>query len=124
MGTTEENNRLIAIFMGMNQGIPTDTRWKNDWFEELKPDGNDFQSGRRHEYLLFHTSWDWLIPVVEKIESLGYTVNISRITTSISEMVNEETMFSWVCGDISKKLEITYNTVVQFIEWYNEQTKS
>ena len=109
MKTTEEKNRMIAEFM------------------EYPGDGNGRYFRPTSEALVYadslpyHTSWEWLMEVVEKIERLGYTVNISRITTSIGEIGNEETMFSWVCGDVSKKLEITYNAVVQFIEWYNEQ---
>ena len=40
------NNRLIAEFMGA-EGHPLD---------QMK----------------YHTSWDWLMPVIEKIETLGY----------------------------------------------------
>ena len=108
MKTTEENNRMIAEFMGLNLIVQTDgVSFK------------DNNTGLFHE-LKYHTSWDWLMPVVYKVESLGYSVNISRIKVSINHIGSEEEMFSWVCGDPSKKMEILYETLFQFIEWYNE----
>ena len=62
------DNKLIAEFMGMRQGKENEIRWANDWFESLDPNGHIFQSGLRHEHLRFNTSWDWLMPVVDKIE--------------------------------------------------------
>ena len=49
-----DKNRLIAEFMGLDQ-VDIDT-----WYDE-------------HNELKYHKSWDWLMPVIEKIETLGYT---------------------------------------------------
>ena len=113
MKTTEQNNRMIAEFMGLvESSIP------NKYWTKKTEDG--FGDGKLID-LEYHTSWDWLMPVVYKIESLGYSVNISRIKVSINHIGSEEEMFSWVCGDPSKKMEILYETLLQFIEWYNQK---
>jgi hypothetical protein len=46
---TTENNKLIAEFMGIDQ-VDIDT-----WLET-------------NSNLHYHTSWDWLMPVIEKIQ--------------------------------------------------------
>ena len=120
----EKSNKLIAEFMGMQLGHPdkNETRWKTNWFEKLIVDGNEFESGARHTHLLFNTSWDWLMPVVDKIESDDrYDVDIlqygTRITDNQKEIVNN-------IADISfdKKIEHTYDAVVEFIK--NTEYKS
>ena len=61
------------------------------------------------------------MPVVEKIDELGYDTVTSRISIKISEILDgDNPIVSLVCGDISKKQEITYNAIVEFIKWYNE----
>jgi hypothetical protein len=94
MKTTEKKNRMIDAFMGHK--VP-------------------------HWYPKYDTSWDWLMPVVEKIEGMGFSVKIQRLKTSIHPLCEDKELFGIVCGDVSKKLEITYDTIVQFIEFYNEQ---
>lgn len=110
MKTTEEKNRMIAEFMGhVRSGFNGELVFNTETREEFEV-----------EQLKYHTSWDWLMPVVEKIESIGYNVNIRRLKTSIHPILEDKELFGFVCGDVSKKLDITYDTIVQFIEWYNE----
>ena len=96
-----ENNKLIAEFMGVK-------------YPMLK--GSDLQ---------YHTSWDWLMEVVEKIESderydveiLQYgTRIIERTKTDLIEVVNN-------IADISfdSKIEHTYDAIVKFINEYNKR---
>lgn len=73
--------------------------------------------------LEFHKSWDWLMPVIEKIESLGYFVMINK-WTSVYEDEKRRTI-----GDLNflinkekgSKIENTYKAVVEFIKWYNNK---
>jgi hypothetical protein len=53
------SNRLIAEFMGYEVN-------HNKCYSPKYNDGTIAP-------MQFHKSWDWLMPVVEKIESLGYT---------------------------------------------------
>jgi len=124
---TEEGNKLIAEFMGMTLGHPDkeETRWKDDWFEKLSVDGGHFESGSRHKHLLFHNSWDWLMPVVEKILSLqdededflfNVTIDANKIVfydnIDYRDILFEENGASLV--------EMSYNGVLRFIEFYNK----
>jgi len=94
METIEENNTLIAVFMDVDQ-VDIDT-----WLEDNKE-------------LKYHLSWDWLMPVVE------------RITIGEAELSQEG---SFKLGKVYNKLTDVdlngvYNTVVEFIKWYNEQNR-
>lgn len=90
--------------------------------------------------LKFNTSYDWLMIVVDKIESINkdsflhnvgieisknkikvnYSVQASLIYTFgnnyLEQAINKKTHYS-------NKLEALYNAVIYFIKWYNEYTK-
>jgi len=90
------DNKLIAEFMGVK-------------YPMLK--GSDLQ---------YHTSWDWLMPVVDKIESLGYdTELVNRLDDGgIYFCIND----SAVKASYGKtKIEATYDAVVEFIKTYNDE---
>ena len=64
-----ENNKLIAEFMGY---FPQDIVSKNGYLGWWSSPSNNFPN---HDYkqimfgaMLFHTSWDWLMPVIKKIQ--------------------------------------------------------
>jgi hypothetical protein len=69
MKQTLENNKLIAEFMGMQD---TDLGWY-DSVEAMSEYACQMVGGNTFEELQYDRSWDWLMPVVEKIETLGYT---------------------------------------------------
>ncbi len=81
------NNKLIAEFMGWDIKLPT-TIPTNLHLSNLELDNKEIFD------LKFHTSWDWLMPVVEKIYSIDADVDFFK--------------------NIS--LEDTYKAVVQFIK--------
>ena len=103
---TQENNKIIAEFMGITPneaGVYHVSKHK----------------GYSLENLLYHTSWDWLMPVVEGMESMGYNVSIMRRcwvvvfdTNVMKEIVSIERRAS--------KLEVTHEAVVEFIKQYNK----
>jgi len=104
-----ENNKLIAEFMGMNNGVPHN----NSVMIQMTPQGNEVVP---IDSMKYHTSWHWLMPVVEKIESdERYDVDILQYGTIITgnqiELVNN-------VADISfdKKINHTYDAVVKFIK--------
>ena len=73
----------------------------------------------------YDTSWDWLIPVVEKIEGLddngGFFDCHFQILRNGSFVIDRcgETVIEIYGND---KLKATYKAVIQFIKWYNENT--
>tara|TARA_R110000803_G_scaffold16816_4_gene46069 strand:+ start:878 stop:1177 length:300 start_codon:yes stop_codon:yes gene_type:complete len=97
-----ESNRIIAEFMGFTQE-------KNiGWYDNdmlMSQNVYDSQDGNCFNELLFHTSWDWIIPVVEKClttdentEHQHYFINDALLTCNI---------------------EVVYDSVVEFIESQN-----
>lgn len=68
-----------------------------------------------YEDLKFSSSWDWLIPVIDKITSLN---EYSKFIDYTASMVSEGGIYI-----NTKYIENTYSEVVNFIEWYNKQPK-
>ena len=96
----KEENKLIAEFMGYTLDTTTKEYYipkynSGDWFTI--------------DELLFHDSWDWLMPVVSEIKTIGnigdrFYEGLDRLDTSIMEV----------------DIELAYQNVVDIIEWYNE----
>ena len=153
---TTEGNKLIAEFMGyqiLRKKFETqrmcssnETTWVMDE-DDIVCDakGNEVDDERQEPYfdlemLPFNSSWDWLMPVVEKIESLTYGtlklynhVNVRRfkhvnyywVVDGVADYGDGKqtiTAITFPHGD-NKDIDALYNTVVKFIEWYNEKNK-
>ena len=75
--------------------------------------------GYLEDDLEYHTSWDWLMPVVEKIESLGYEFTIiesrCNIKHNTDHSIEEVLHLELICS----KREATYQAVVKFIKELN-----
>ena len=70
--------------------------------------------------LQYHTSWDWLMPVVEKIEGFedGYRCakyNV-HIVQCFVDVIDNNTSDEIVNVDANTKIEVVYNAVVEFIK--------
>lgn len=74
---------------------------------------NDLQMSRPNGGAIFfsdlqyHTSWDWLMPVLKKINLIG---------------INEDEWKMIICPT-KYPIEKVYEQATQFIEWYNENKK-
>lgn len=72
--------------------------------------------------LPFYKSWDWLIPVVEKVETIANLVKIDRDTCFIdAQNLNKDEVWMVVGGS---KIEVTYKAIIEFIKWYNKENKN
>jgi len=114
----EENNKLIAEFMGwIRRPLPVYMKGEEIW---MGPGGATTKGscGILGEEC-FHYSWDWLMPVVERIESLGYGVTIGMGTYCIIQNDWKEDLEEIYSMTDNNKLFCTYNAVVKFIKWYN-----
>lgn len=104
------SNKLIAEFMGMTYGDPND----DSVMIQTTPQGNEVVPIESMEY---HTSWDWLMPVVEKIESLrDPNGNAYRFSIDMCNAQIEGTTIGVLGG--AYKLDTVYKAVVQFIKNY------
>ena len=106
-----EGNKLIAEFYGDISGI---TSYPDERYE-------------------FHSSWDWLMSVVEKIESImdvyhgRFGVHIVSNDCTIQstrfrpdkKIPDPPHYFNYITLDT--KIESTWLMVVRFIKWYNIQ---
>ena len=91
MSNNMENNILIAEFMGLN----IDRGVQSDYME--------------HE-LRYHESWDWLMPVLKKINE-----QISPNVKGLWRTITNPYEFS---------IEDVYKQVVKFINQYNNNDES
>lgn len=115
-----QGNKLIALFMGLKE---------NGFGRNLHfVDGN----GRiiAMSYLLkYNESWNWLIPVVEKIESI---VDIGDTKFTVSIFGNTCEIYGKYCdhqhpaysyyreSSNGNKIKSVFSQIVEFINWYNE----
>lgn len=98
------NNKLIAEFMEINiYYLGNGCLFKNP--ETLLP--------CTEKELEYHTSWDWLIPVCKKCRDLIGNVYIGNNTTQFHYY---DLLFR---GVRSYDIEVTYNGVVEFIKYLN-----
>lgn len=83
---------------------------------------NIYQTVEEIPFLKFNKSFDWLIPVVCRLESLGYTVNIAD-GTCVATGENETEPIAWnVCIDNTPEnlREALFNTCLEAIDDYYE----
>jgi hypothetical protein len=75
----------------------------------------------------YNKSWDALMPVIEKIQELGYITTISsngagmRICDPKDRSGGLQNVIPTKWGFPKDFFRITYDMVVEFIEWYNEK---
>ena len=110
-----KNNELIAEFMELE--TKTFKSGILNYYYQGAFEGNWFEK----EELSYHTSWDWLMPVVEKIESLrsgsgdAYRFNIDMCNVDIENTeINITT---------THKIKATHQAVVEFITTLSVRTR-
>lgn len=89
---TVEKNKLIAEFMNAKIAENRYSHESSDYY---------FESSE----LEYHTSWNWLMPVIEEITFIEYESPLIDNIFSAIKSVN---------------ISNTYDEVVKFILWYNK----
>ena len=111
--TSEEildGNKLIAEFLGINKKVYGETG------TTYYIDDTPYQLVK----LKYYSSWDWLMPVVEKIENV-LDGDVSVIISDASCGISYSNSYS-ICAEAYTKIEAIWLACVNFITWYNLQT--
>lgn len=112
---TTIEKKIIADFMGILYSYIDDTFYINAKNKE------EFGRWVKCEDLKFNSDWNWLMEVVEKIETLE-SIGIDFYKGCI-DVYNEETNLIRINRKGLTKIEAVYNACLEFINWYNEQNK-
>ena len=100
-----ENNKLIAEFMGMEHCY----RPYGDGFMEVKENGSCIEL----EDLQYHSSWDWLMPVVQKCFKIDNEEGFDNPVDAVANLdfILQSLTYPFIGG--------TYKAVVEFIKEHN-----
>lgn len=105
------DNELIAEFMGGKQEYPFSEGWIGYVDGLPKPYRHSFELAKAE----YSTSWNWLMPVVEKIEKTwSYEIDIYQNICEINTV-------DLIRNEGETKLDATYKSVVEWIKWYNKE---
>tara|TARA_R100000808_G_scaffold19506_1_gene42321 strand:+ start:34 stop:336 length:303 start_codon:yes stop_codon:yes gene_type:complete len=96
-----KNNKLIAEFMGL-EIRESKHKYITTYYVIIDDMPTDLQD------LKYHKSWDWLMPVIEEIYDRVDKENIEEFYCFKHCIPNRDT---------------TYQAVVEFIKFYNDQNK-
>lgn len=122
---TIENNKIIAEFLSVKIH-PCETI---ENFKFLPIEERGLYNGYFIDELKYHEDWNWLMVVVEKIESLEIFDRMGRFNINTKNFDENYTSFitdkdeDFIQCEGDTKIEAVYNAVVEFIKWYNNQNK-
>ena len=117
--TKKTDNELIAEFMGWKQSDGNDGVFhKGVWYD---------QNFDHYDALKFDTSWDWLMPVVEKIDKL-YREDFPPGEEFVRRILQKEDpidrhYIDVIALPLSTSIKEAHKAVVEFIKWHNAQVK-
>ena len=126
----EENNKIIAEFMRLNKtkmffNLKSGNYVKKETDDcDIKAVDVYLKNNKPITNFYYHSDWNWLMEVVEKIESISFEEdNFINVTIGCG--------FDCTIQDAHGKLfelstwehtkiKTVYNACVEFIKWYNE----
>lgn len=121
-----DNNYNIAVFMG--------SKYSKDRLLDINDNQifvplhgvcryDTIESGKG-KILEYHKSWDWLIPVIEKIEKQGCIIQVSfsGITNCKITVGNfKEPIITVANTESQDSMKAIYTAVIEYIKWYNNE---
>lgn len=114
----KEQNKMIAEFLGIIPNVFDKEQYiSSKWPNKLYAKPYEME---------YHTSWDWLMQVVEKIERLGYDSRICGNNSDggfLCDFVDAENNETACAVSYGSKIEAVYSAVTDFITWYNTTKK-
>lgn len=135
----EENNKIIAEFMGLNKtkmffNLKTGNYVKKETDDcDIKVVDVYLKNNKPIVNFYYHSDWNWLMEVVEKIESIKdsyhgrFGVYISSNSCTIQStnfrpdkpIPNPPHYYDNIV--LNTKIESVYYSVINFINFYNKQ---
>jgi len=119
-----KGNKLISNFMGRIKEHEKIEDCEDPIILSIERDGFSGEVVSRktrpftHADEKYHSSWGWLMPVVEKIDNLAeYEVILYSTSTHIKRYVGKPDYNNM---EVGKRLEATWQAVVEFIKWHNK----
>ena len=109
MNNTNENNKLIAEFMGLDTEVFKSGKVNYYYYDKVSKQEIFLEA---HE-LPYNVSWNWLMPVIERI-------NILVMEDDFYELYNSEEWDNITHTLIQIKIKYVYQAVVEFIKEYNK----
>lgn len=122
-------NKKCAEFMGWRYVSITSINFPNGTWSDLKNVGHCAEKGLR-----FHNNWEWIIPVLEKIENIKgldletsnnwigeWTISLRYLSYSSTYYVSKKKPRVNEGQDFRTKKEAIVKTIDDFIDWYNKQ---
>lgn len=113
-----EQDKAVAVFMGAEDTGSFD-QWGRSIFK-LPTKNFDFIYSAIED-MLYRDDWNWIMVVIEKIESLGFRVMILKSVCDICPEIWDSQNVVESTG--VNKADATFNAVVEFIKWWNENKK-
>ncbi len=133
-----EGNKLIGLFDGWYQkDLPKngDINWFHETYSTRLTNKTWLPS--KPDNFKYHTSFDWLIPVVEKIESLWingaqprckiertyveivHEVGYHNVDFASNSLIKKDNQIGGASYSEGTKIENLYKMVIRFITWFN-----
>lgn len=107
----EQMNEATALFMGW--------KWQVDEYYAHNTSDRLFEwSAYKPAQMKYHSSWDWLMPVIKKIR----TMNVLALPGGASGWIKAAGKMNGAL--ISIDLDKAHKGVFEFIQWYNSQTST
>ena len=111
----EDTNELIAEFMGYK------VMKENDFLNYNYPKNTNLDNIMIDVAIMYHKSWDWLMPVVEKINRELYLIKIEYSLEMVEVRIllnsNELEIAAGYSSEVSNVIKAYYQAVVEFIKW-------
>lgn len=107
------DNPLIADFMGWSKS----SAYSADSPRYIEPEGDDSSFVTPYQ-MGFENDWHRLMPVIEKIQSLGYQVTITNNKCLIEDGIY---IVSGRKATHKELISCVYDSVVDFIKQYNQE---
>ena len=103
-----ENNKLILNFMGVYPKLVSPCVYSYSDAPFFYSNGNiEDVLKSMAEYAKYNTSWDWLMPVVERCFTIDLPIDVDNHYFRINDAL------------LTINISEVYKAVIEFIKWYN-----